>query len=107
MIDTDCTTCDGLGTLGLDPDTNERIYCDGCVYGVTLHLEAVRESADGCSEWLRKFGGSTSLRTREVASRVRMRLGGLTAEYDDVLALLDTLKQDETNRPRALLFEDL
>ena len=107
MIDTDCTTCDGVGTLGCDPETNERIYCDACVYGVTLHLEAVIMQGEECGAWLReryREGGERWL--EEDVDIAQERLRDLLNEHAELCSKLDTLKQDETNRPRAHLFED-
>ena len=104
VIDTDCTTCDGLGTLGIDPDTNERIYCDACQEGLLLHKQAILTEGESIQEWLKTYGERLYYQAERVG--MERREGQLIAEYDEILALLDTLKQDETNRPRAHLFED-
>ena len=105
MIDTDCTTCDGHGTLGRTPD-GERIYCRDCAYGVGLHIEVVSQRMDNAGVWLRDMG---YVRKHDPVcfKAVKEYLEAETALFDELSALLDTLKQDETNRPRALLFEDL
>ena len=114
MIDTDCTTCDGVGTLGCDPETNERIYCDACVYGVEMHIGSVRAAMGDCGKWLRENEDAEEwydhvtgeVWYREDIAIVDEQMSDLTERFDELSALLDTLKQDETNRPRALLFED-
>ena len=105
MIDTDCTTCGGLGTLGCDPETCERIYCDACVYGVTLHLEDVSEKGDDLILWLlgREHEGGWF---KPDVALAQAHLDELNEKHSELCVKLDTLKQDETNRPRAHLFED-
>ena len=107
VIDTDCTTCGGLGTLGCDPETHERIYCDACAYGVEMHLDDVIRKGEACGAWLRERcqeGGERWL--EEDVDVAQEHLWSLLEEHGGLCALLDTLKQDETNRPRAHLFED-
>ena len=99
---TDCTTCDGHGTLGRTPD-GERIYCGYCSYGVGLELEYVSGRMDRMAIWLKDCAGWDQV----AITAVREYLERLTVRFDILSALLDTLKQGETNRPRAHLFEDL
>ena len=105
MIDTDCTTCGGLGTLGCDPETCERIYCDACVYGVEMHLEHMKDAMKKAGEWMKDENWRDW--PEVVVMAVREHLRKLILEHDALVAQLDTLKQDETNRPIVHLFEDL
>ena len=100
-IFTDCITCDGHGVLGRTPQ-GERVYCGDCSYGVGLELEHMKATMGLMGEWLKDTAGWDEV----AVNAVREYLERLTVRFDELSALLDTLKQDETNRPRAHLFED-
>ena len=104
VIDTNCTTCDGVGTLGRTPD-GERLYCGDCSCGVGLELEYVSSKMDLMGSWLQDCADYADW-DQVAITAVREYLERLTVRFDILSALLDTLKQDETNRPRARLFED-
>ena len=106
MIDTDCTTCDGVGTLGCDPETNERIYCDACVYGVELHRLALANRTFDDAMWLSKNVNDRD-RLGDDYAAVCIHLNEGLALYDGLGVKLDAFDQDEVGRVRALLFEDL
>jgi len=42
----ECSECQDVGTLGIDPETHERIFCHACVKGVELHLNALADDRE-------------------------------------------------------------
>ena len=105
QLGNECPTCSGVGTLGISPE-GERIYCDDCVYGVTLHLDEVTKKGKGCSTLLHGWEALGCASEDDVAA-AREYLWNCLEEHRRLSVRLDELKQDETNRPVAHLFEGL
>jgi hypothetical protein len=86
----ECPACDGMGSLGIDPD-GDRCYCDGCEYGLTLQLGGVCIQMGDAAQWLQDreqeegWGEAVLAATREKLER-------LTQEFDELTAKLALLK---------------
>jgi len=50
----DCRACWDVGTLGIDPETSERIYCHECLKGINLHLQALSDALSNDGEWIER-----------------------------------------------------
>ena len=84
-----CPGCDDLGAHGIEPDSREQVYCEGCEHGLSLALAELKRGADTANEWLFRYGRVYL----SLAKTIQDNLARYTAEHDRLAALLETLKR--------------